>query len=116
MSFVKEPINKHSVIVRIGTSLDFRNADAFKQACLDQVRDGIRNFILDFSETSSMDSTGVGAIFSLHRQVEPLKGELIFASASHPVQIVIQLTRISRVFQIYPSAEAAREALRVSRT
>ena len=27
MSFVIEPINQHSVIVRIGTSLDFRNAD-----------------------------------------------------------------------------------------
>ena len=50
MSFALEPISQHSVIVRVGKSLIFSNADAFKQACLDRVRDGARNFILDFSE------------------------------------------------------------------
>ena len=111
MSFVIEPINQHSVIVRIGTSLDFRNADAFKDACLDRVRDGTRNFILDFSESGILDSTGLGAIFTLRRKLVPLKGEVVFASVSPPVQVVLQLTRIYRVFQRYPSVEAAREAL-----
>ncbi len=111
MSFAIEPINQHSVIVHIGTSLDLRNADAFKEACLDRVRDGTRNFILDFSESGILDSTGLSAIFTLRRQVEPLKGKVVFASVSPPVQVVIQLTGIYRVFQRYPSVEAAREAL-----
>ena len=42
MSFAVEPISPHSVIVRVGTSLNFANAGAFKQACLDQVRGGTR--------------------------------------------------------------------------
>lgn len=111
MSFAIEPMNQHSVIVRIGTALDLRNADAFKEACLDRVRDGTRNFILDFSESGILDSTGLGAIFALRRQLEPLKGKVIFASVSGSVKIVIQLTRIYKVFQSYPSVEAAREAL-----
>ncbi len=48
MSFALESISQQSVIVRVGKSLIFSNADAFKQACLDEVRDGARNFILDF--------------------------------------------------------------------
>ena len=112
MSFVLEPTNDHeSVIVRIGKALDFRNAAEFKTVCQEKVREGTRNFILDFSETGILDSTGLGAIFALRRQVEPLKGEVIFASASYPVQTVMQLTGIHRVFQSYPSVEAAREAL-----
>ena len=115
MSFALESISQHSMIVRVGTSLSFANAHAFKQACLDQVRDGIRNFILDFSETGILDSTGLGAIFSLHRQVAPLNGEVVFASVLPPVQSVIQVTGIYRVFLRYPSVEAAREAPSVRR-
>ena len=84
MSFALEPISQQSVIVRVGKSLIFSNADAFKQACLDEVRDGARNFILDFSGTGILDSTGLSAIFSLHKQVKPRKGEVIFASVSPP--------------------------------
>ncbi len=115
MSFALESISQQSVIVRVGKSLIFSNADAFKQACLDEVRDGARNFILDFSETGILDSTGLSAIFSLHKQVSPRKGEVVFASVSPPVRIVIQMTGIHRVFQRYSSVEAAREAPSVRR-
>ncbi len=111
MSFVLEPTNDHeSVIVRIGKALDFRNAAEFKTVCQEKVLKGARNFILDFSRTSILDSTGLGAIFSLHKRVVPLTGEVVFASVSPPVRIVIQMTGIHRVFQRYSSVEAAREA------
>ena len=111
MSVDIEPLSQHSVIVRVGKSLSFSNADAFKQACLAEVRDGVRNFILDFSETGILDSTGLVAVYSLRRRVEPLKGVVVFASVSRPVQVVLQLTRVYKVFMNYPSVEAAREAL-----
>ncbi len=114
MSFVLEPTDE-SVIVRIGKALDFRNAAEFKTVCQEKVLKGVRNFILEFSETSILDSTGLGAIFSLHKQARLRKGEVIFASVSPPVQIVIQMTGIHRVFQRYSSVEAAREAPSVRR-
>lgn len=112
MSFVLEPTNDHgSVIVRIGKALDFRNAAEFKTVCQEKVREGARNFILDFSETGILDSTGLGSIFSLYRQVSPLNGQVVFASVSRPVQVVVQLTRTYKVFRQFPSVEGAQEAL-----
>ena len=112
MSFVLESANDHeSVIVRIGKVLDFRNAAEFKTVCQEKVRDGTRNFILEFSETGILDSTGLGSIFSLYRQVLPLNGQVVFASVSRPVRVVVQLTRSYKVFRQFPSVEAAREAL-----
>ncbi len=99
------------VILRVGKSLDFNNADEFKQACQEEVAAGGRQFILDFSETGLLDSMGLGAIFALHRKLVPLKGEVVFACLSRPVQMVVQLTRIYRVFTSYPSLQAARTAL-----
>ncbi len=54
---------------------------------------------------------GLGAIFALHKQVARQGGEVVFACLSRPVQMVVQITRIYRVFTSYPSLQAARTAL-----
>lgn len=112
MSFAVEPWTQQTVIVRVGKALDFRNAADFKAACQEQVRAGVRNFVLDFSETGILDSTGLGSIFSLYRQVSPMEGQVVFAAVSRPVQVVVQLTRTYKVFRQFPTVESAREALR----
>ena len=112
MSFVLEPTNDHkSVIVRIWKALDFRNAAEFKTVCQEKVREGARNFILDFSDTGILDSTGLGSIFSLYRQVAPLNGQVVFASVSRPVQAVVELTHTYKVFRQFHTVEEAQGAL-----
>jgi anti-sigma B factor antagonist len=111
MSFTIEPQTQETVVVRIGKALDFRNAAEFKTICQEQVRSGAMNFVLDFSETGILDSTGLGSIFSLYRQVSPLNGQVVFAAVSRPVQVVVQLTRTYKVFRQFPTVEAARESL-----
>ncbi len=111
MSFAIEPTTEQTVVVRIGKALDFRNAAEFKSACQDQVKAGARNFILDFTETGILDSTGLGSIFSMYRQVSPLDGQVVFASVSRPVQVVVQLTRTYKVFRQFQTVEAAQASL-----
>jgi anti-sigma B factor antagonist len=110
MSFAIESTTDETVVVRIGKALDFRNAAEFKNACQEQVSGGARNFILDFTETGILDSTGLGSIFSLYRQVSPLDGQVVFASVSRPVQVVVQLTRTYKVFRQFPTVDAAQGA------
>ncbi|MEM1042809.1 MAG: STAS domain-containing protein [Bacteroidota bacterium] len=111
MTFSFQSITPDTTVVRIGKALDFRNAAEFKSACQDQIQSGTRNFVLDFSGTGILDSTGLGAIFSLYRQLTPLGGQVVFAAVSRPVQVVVQLTRTYKVFRQYPTVEAAHEQL-----
>jgi anti-sigma B factor antagonist len=111
MSFDVESRSSETVVVHMGEALDFRNADDFKDTFQTHVEDGVRNFILDFSETEVLDSTGLGSIFSLYREISPDDGKVAFADVSRPVQVVVQLTRTYKVFRQFPSVEAAEEAL-----
>jgi anti-anti-sigma factor len=110
MSFDAETVSSETVIIHIGEALDFRNADEFKTTFQEHVEDGVRQFILDFSNTEVLDSTGLGSIFSLYREVSPDDGKVAFANVSEPVQVVVQLTRTYKVFRQFPSVEAAQEA------
>lgn len=111
MGFDVESLSSETVVVHMGEALDFRNADDFKDTFQDHVEDGTRNFILDFSETEVLDSTGLGSIFSLYREISPDDGKVAFADVSRPVQVVVQLTRTYKVFRQFPSVQAAEEAL-----
>ena len=110
MSFNAETVSSKTVIIHVGEALDFRNADEFKSTFQEHVEDGVRQFILDFSNTEVLDSTGLGSIFSLYREVSPDDGKVAFATVSEPVQVVVQLTRTYKVFRQFPSVEAAQEA------
>ena len=113
MSFVIEPTGDlGSVIVRIGPGLDFRNAAEFKKACQEHVQAGTHDFILDFTDTGILDSVGLGALFSLYRQVTPASGRVLFTSISAQVEVMVRLTKIYRVFPQHPTVEEALEALR----
>lgn len=111
MSFDAETISAETVVIHVGEALDFRNADEFKETFQKHVDMGVRQFILDFSDTEVLDSTGLGSIFSLYRAVSPDDGRVAFADVSEPVQVVVQLTRTYKVFRQFPSVEAAQEAL-----
>ncbi len=111
MNFSVDPITHDTAIVTVGDYLDFRNASDFKVILKDQVRLGTRKFILDFSDTKSFDSTGLGSLFTLYRQLTPLSGMICFASASGTVKNTIQLTRSYKVFQQFSTVEAAQKTI-----
>jgi len=111
MSFDVESLSSDTVVIHMGEALDFRNADEFKETFQEYVEDEIQNFILDFSDTEVLDSTGLGSIFSLYREISSDDGKVAFADVSRPVQVVVQLTRTYKVFRQFPSVEAAQEAL-----
>jgi anti-sigma B factor antagonist len=106
MSITVKPY-KTAAIVRVGKTLDYSNAQVFKEACLARLDRGARHFILDFSETGILDSTGLGAIFSLYRETSLRDGRVVFASTTSPVQMVIKISKISRVFESFTSVEEA---------
>ncbi len=110
------PPSSEILVLKVDKTLDFRNAAGFKTMCLDHVEAGTRYFVLDFSETGILDSTGLGSIFALYRQLSKMNGHVVFAAASRPVQVVVQLTRTHKVFPQYPTVEAAVKAIRESRS
>jgi anti-sigma B factor antagonist len=111
MSFSVDSLSDDTVVIRMGEALDFRNADDFKSTFQTEIENGSRNFVLDFSDTAVLDSTGLGSIFSLYRQISPDDGQVAFADVSRPVQVVVQLTRTYKVFRQFPTVDAAEEAL-----
>ncbi|MFQ5569255.1 MAG: STAS domain-containing protein [Rhodothermales bacterium] len=113
MDFNIEHADEQTAIVHIGRTLDYRNASDFKSLSQATVALGMRQFVLNFSETGILDSTGLGAIFSLQRTVAGVGGNVVFAALSYPVRAIVQIVKIYNIFPAYKTVDNAIDALTV---
>lgn len=114
MPFSLDALDGTTTVVRVGSRLDFENADHFKSLARDLVGSGTRRVILDFSRTDVLDSTGLGAVFSLYRRLNTLGGRMVLVNPTSQVETMLKLTRTDRVFDRYPSVEEATDSIRES--
>lgn len=67
--------------------------------------------ILDFSNVSYIDSSGVGALLQLLSGLQRAKRKLALASVSQRVMAVLEMTRVKGLFNIFASVEEAQHNL-----
>jgi len=58
------------------------------------------NIEVDLSQTSFLDSCGLGALIALHKTACDRGGNVRLLHPQSPVERVLELTRLHRVFQI----------------
>lgn len=86
--------------------IDAAIAIQFKDAMRAEVADGARRVVLDLSEVAFIDSSGLGAIVAVMKQLDNDQ-RLDLAGLTSAVDKVFRLTRMDSVFAIYPSVDAA---------
>ncbi len=77
---------------------------ANSQSFRDQVRaafvDGLRDLEIDLSQAMFVDSCGLGALISLHKSAATRQGLVRLLNPTPPVQQILELTRMHRIFDI----------------
>ena len=85
-------------LIRIGSQLIVGNREQLKEKVLKQLERGSRKFIVDFSKTDYIDSSGLGVLVTLSKKIREEGGELSLAELSEDLRILFELTRIDRLF------------------
>ena len=87
--------------------LDAHNSQEFKEYLLHLLENGAAGLVLDLSEVRFVDSSGLGALLSGHNNAGLRQARLALAGVQTRVQSMFELTRLHRVFEIYPTVEDA---------
>jgi anti-sigma B factor antagonist len=87
--------------------LDAHNSQAFKEYLLRLLENGAKGLILDLSDVRFVDSSGLGALLSGHKNAGLREARLALSGVQARVQSMFELTRLHRVFEIHPTVEDA---------
>lgn len=95
-------------VVAVEGELVVGNRRALKDAVLERLAAGDRKFLLDFSDTSYIDSSGLGVLVSLSKKIREEEGDLRLAGLDEDLHTLFELTKLDTLFRI---AEDRGEAL-----
>jgi anti-sigma B factor antagonist len=99
------------LVLRVTTSrIDAGCAQDFRTALGAVVARGITRFVIDLGGVDFVDSTGLGALVSALK-ASGQKGAVVVAGARDSVATLFKLTRMDKVFRMYPSESEAAAAL-----
>ncbi|HZU07444.1 MAG TPA: anti-sigma factor antagonist [Chloroflexota bacterium] len=89
-----------AVQLRLRGVLDIETADQFREQARRLLAAGATHFLLDLQELEYLDSSGLGALVALHRQVAARAGEVRLQHPQPAIRGILELTRLDRVFAL----------------
>ncbi|MEO5800808.1 MAG: STAS domain-containing protein [Gemmatimonadales bacterium] len=95
-------------VVAVEGQLIVANRQDLKQLMQDALDQGERKFLLDFSKTAYIDSSGLGALVSISKKVREAGGDLRLAGLNEDLRSLFELTKLDTLFTI---SETPSEAL-----
>lgn len=98
-------------VVRPGVErLTAVNARAFKEEVAALIDGGASRLVVDFGQTSFLDSSGLGALTGVLKKIGH-RGDLVVCGLNSDLQQMFKICRMDRVFTIYRDEAAALQAM-----
>jgi anti-sigma B factor antagonist len=109
---LEEQLDGNALVLKLLDSrFDASTAPFVKERFAVLISNGYHRIALDISEVEFIDSSGLSAaVWALKRL--GADGELVIGGARGTVMSIFRLTRLDRVFRIFPDKEMAVAALR----
>jgi anti-sigma B factor antagonist len=94
-------------VIALAGEVDLYTAPEFKQQLLDVIAKGGKEVIVDFSDTTFIDSTTLGVLVGGVKRLRTNDGQLSLVCSDRNITKIFEITGLDRVFTIYPTREEA---------
>ena len=98
------------IVKPLDQNVDSSSAQEFKEHLTQAVQSGNDRIVLDTSEVHFIDSSALGVIISVVKSLHG-EGEIVISSAQESVDRLFKVTRMDKLFQMFPATEEAVKAL-----
>ena len=106
-----DKVDDSTYVISLAGEVDLYTAPEFKQQLLQVISDGAKNVIVDFSDTTFIDSTTLGVLVGGVKRLRTNDGQLSLVSSDRNITKIFEITGLDRVFAIYPTRAEAVDAL-----
>ena len=94
-------------IIDVEGQLIVGNRQELKQKVLERLDSGERKFLIDFSNTGYIDSSGLGVLVAMAKKVKQERGTLRLHNLDEDLRTLFELTKLDTLFQIADTRERA---------
>jgi anti-sigma B factor antagonist len=98
-------------VISLSGEVDLYTAPEFKQQLLEAIGQGAKEVVVDFTDTTFIDSTTLGVLVGGVKRLRPNGGRLSLVCSDRNITKIFEITGLNKVFPIYPSRDEAVESI-----
>ena len=102
-----EELGDDAYVISLAGEVDLYTAPEFKQQLLDVIAKGAKGVVVDFSNTTFIDSTTLGVLVGGVKRLRANEGQLSLVCSDRNITKIFEITGLDRVFTIYPTRDEA---------
>jgi anti-sigma B factor antagonist len=102
-----EQLSDTQWVISLAGEVDLYTAPEFKQQLLEVIGKGAKDVIVDFSNTTFIDSTTLGVLVGGVKRLRQNEGQLSLVCSDRNITKIFEITGLDRVFTIYATREEA---------
>jgi anti-sigma B factor antagonist len=102
-----EKVDEATYVIALAGEVDLYTAPEFKQQLLDVIAKDARDVVVDFTNTTFIDSTTLGVLVGGVKRLRAQDGRLSLVCSDRNITKIFEITGLDRVFTIYPTRDEA---------
>jgi anti-sigma B factor antagonist len=102
-----DKVDDGTYVISLTGEVDLYTAPEFKQQLLDVISQGGKDVVVDFSNTTFIDSTTLGVLVGGVKRLRAQDGRLALVCSDRNITKIFEITGLDRVFTIYPTRDEA---------
>jgi anti-sigma B factor antagonist len=106
-----EQLGDNAYVIALAGEVDLYTAPEFKQQLLDVIAKGAKDVVVDFSDTTFIDSTTLGVLVGGVKRLRSGDGQLSLVCSDRNITKIFEITGLDRVFTIYATRDEALSAI-----
>jgi phosphoserine phosphatase RsbU/P len=108
MRIKHEKVGDILIITPEGESLDARDASKFKELVLKLINENnSHEVICDLNQLQFIDSSGLGSMLSVLRELNSRGGDLKLSCMNKPIRTMFELVKMHKIFEIFNTTDEA---------
>ena len=106
-----EQLSDDAYVISLSGEVDLYTAPEFKQQLLEVIGQGAKEVVVDFSDTTFIDSTTLGVLVGGVKRLRTNDGQLSLVCSDRNITKIFEITGLNKVFPIYESRAEAVESV-----
>ncbi len=102
-----EQLGDDAYVISLAGEVDLYTAPEFKQQLLEVIGQGGKQVIVDFTNTTFIDSTTLGVLVGGVKRLRTNEGQLSLICSDRNITKIFEITGLDRVFTIFPTRDEA---------
>jgi len=98
------------LVMQLPTRLNLSEARVFLPEVMSVLKNDRPHIVFDFSEVQQVDSAGVELLLKCLERIMSLDGDLKLAALTPQASVILELTRVDRLFEMFTTVDAAVES------